>query len=225
LGRASGGRPPSSHPTATVPASPTTHPLDLKALLPDPPADDSDQTRRELGEVLDWQNRRTPADVARAQAGDGLSPWLFADVLGPWFTPERLPATAAVLKRLTTLGHDTSDNAKLLWKRARPSILDPRIKPCLGVPWNSAYPSGHAACGQMWALALAQLLPEQRDVVLARGKQYGLDRVVGGVHYPSDVAAGQKMGQALFAQMMATPGFQAELDRAREEIRAKAAQP
>jgi acid phosphatase (class A) len=59
-----------------------------------------------------------------------------------------------------------------------------------------------------------------KDAILARGRQIGDDRVIGGVHFPSDVEAGRTLAQAIFAKLMASPDFQADLARAKTEIAA-----
>jgi acid phosphatase (class A) len=40
------------------------------------------------------------------------------------------------------------------------------------------------------------------------------------MHYPSDVAAGEVLGKAVFAAAAATPGFDADLAAARAELAA-----
>ena len=46
-------------------------------------------------------------------------------------------------------------------------------------------------------MVLAELRPERREALLAQGRQVGVNRVIGGVHYPSDIEAGQKLGARL----------------------------
>ena len=46
----------------------------------------------------------------------------------------------------------------------------------------------------LFAEVLAEIYPDQRDALLARGRQIGFDRIIGGVHYPSDVVAGAALG-------------------------------
>src|SRR5260221_1299460 len=64
----------------------TAENLDLASLLPPPPANDSAQTRAELGEVLTLQVTRTPEMEARAKADAVEDIWRFADIVGPKFT-------------------------------------------------------------------------------------------------------------------------------------------
>ena len=48
--------------------------------------------------------------------------------------------------------------------------------------------------------------------------QIGVSRVVCAMHYPSDVAEGEKLGVAAFQRIAATEAFQADAVVAREEI-------
>ena len=52
---------------------------------------------------------------------------------------------------------------------------------------------------------------------LDRGRQVGYDRVLGGVHYPSDVDAGQVLGPVIAQAWLAEPAHQRRLEAARAE--------
>ncbi|WP_292259708.1 hypothetical protein [Mesorhizobium sp.] len=74
----------------------TNKDIDLTMILPPPPANDSAETKAELGEVLILQVTRTPEMEKRAIADAGEDVWRFADVMGPKFSKE----TAAEVQRL-----------------------------------------------------------------------------------------------------------------------------
>ena len=77
--------------------------------------------------------------------------------------------------------------------------------------------------GDLDGLILAELAPDLKDALLARGEQIGDDRVIAGVHFPSDVEAGHTLAHDLFTRFMATPEFQADLAKAKAEIAAERA--
>src|SRR5947209_20328887 len=81
--------------------------------------------------------------------------------------------------------------------------------------YSYSYPSGHSTRGALDAILLAQMVPEKRAEIFARGWDFGLSRVVGGVHYPSDVEAGRIDATAIVAIMMQNAGFQTDLAAAR----------
>jgi len=193
--------------------------VDAKAILPGPPADDSPTTKREVEIVLSLQALRTAADAARTEREGKWSPFLFDDVLGPWFTEQNLPETTALLD---AAGRDTmavGDAAKKLWFRSRPPAVDKCVQPSVGLPTNSSYPSGHGAYGIVLASLLSDLAPDLRGQLMARGKQIGDDRVLGGVHFPSDVEAGRALAPAILDRLRASPAFSANLEKAKEEFR------
>ena len=90
---------------------------------------------------------------------------------------------------------------------------------------SGAYPSGHASLGWTWALILAELVPERADAIFSRGRAFGDNRVVCGVHWPSDVQAGQTIAAAVVARLHAKPEFVAEMQRARAELAQAALSP
>ena len=73
--------------------------------------------------------------------------------------------------------------------------------------------------GTLEALALTQMVPERSPEILHRLDEYIEDRVVCGVHYPSDVAASRAIASSLFGLIAASPAFQKELASARLEVR------
>jgi acid phosphatase (class A) len=85
---------------------------------------------------------------------------------------------------------------------------------------DGSYPSGHTAIGWAWALILAEVFPEQGDVILERGKQFGISRNVCNVHWHSDVVYGRMMGAAAVAMLHANTDFMIDLEVAKEEVTA-----
>jgi acid phosphatase (class A) len=52
---------------------------------------------------------------------------------------------------------------------------------------------------------------------MERGREIGWSRVIAGVHYPSDLTAGRVLGMALARALLASPKFQEEFLKAKEE--------
>jgi acid phosphatase (class A) len=199
--------------------------VDYKTLLPNPPANDSAETHKEIDLILEEQKNRTPEDVIRiTREAKHLDIFLADTVVGPWFTAKNLPVTATLFRNVGTNVFPVVDGAKKYWDRPRPFALDPRVKPPIDLPKNPAYPSGHSTAGNLDALILAEIAPDLKEALMVRGKQIGEDRVMAGVHYPSDVQAGHLLAQDLFAKLMASPVFQADLAQAKAEFTAVRAQ-
>jgi acid phosphatase (class A) len=202
---------PLTQPTPTTPSE-----IDFKALLGDPPVDGSPEQQREIEAMLQLQAHRTPQEVVRCQAvASGTPFWFGASAVGSWFQEQDLPLTAEVMRDASHLD-GLIIKAKNTWNRRRPFVADSRIQPCVRIGGFS-YPSGHASRGTIWALVLAEIFPEHRDALLARGRQFGTDRTLSGVHYPSDVVAGQKLGAVIASRLLADPAFRAKVEAAKRE--------
>jgi acid phosphatase (class A) len=177
----------------------TTPPEEFVGLFADPPAASSPQTRRELDELLGIQQRRTPHDVERARADRKTDVWQFAEALGT--TRERM----AGLKSLNELaGQVETDErpyvraAKRRFLRLRPYEVESRLDPCIDdVAGDLSYPSGHATYGYLVAYLLADMVPERREQLITRAREFAWQRAVCSVHFPSDLEAGRKGAQWL----------------------------
>jgi acid phosphatase (class A) len=76
---------------------------------------------------------------------------------------------------------------------------------------RESYPSGHSVNGYAAALLLAEVIPQRRQALLARGIRYGTNRVVCGVHHPSDVLEGRLLAIAYLAALKQNADFQRDL--------------
>ncbi|MBL8225807.1 MAG: phosphatase PAP2 family protein [Chromatiales bacterium] len=194
--------------------------LDLAAWIAPPPPPGSPAEQAERAQVLDAQRARTPAMVAAARRDQEISLAGFAAVLGPGFTAERLPLTFALGQRLCRDAAAITGVAKRAWQRPRPFVVEPAIAPVVAFSTDGSYPSGHATCGYLWGLMLGELFPDRRAALLARGLEYGSNRLVGGVHYPSDIEAGRLAAVAIMASVRRLADFEADLAAASDEARA-----
>ncbi len=198
---------------------------DFRAIMGDPPAKGSEETRREIDIVLREQSRRTPADVARIQAEANRMVIAFAEIVGPKLTEKDLPLTFALIRNA---GNDTGERieeSKRVWNRSRPYEDDARVKPSIALPTGSSYPAAIAVSARIYAVLLGELFPEKRSALLARGWLVGWGRVMAGVHYPSDVSAAIKLGDYFAQRLLSSPGFRADLEKASVECRRVFAQP
>lgn len=192
--------------------------LDPVLLLPPPAAANSAETKAELETLLRIQQARTPAQAESVRAHAKLDMSSFHEAVGPWFTPENLPLTAALLKKVEKESKYYSEKAKDAFGRKRPRFEDAQIKPAIDGQDEASYPSGHATRGMLLAIIVAQLSPENEAAVMTRGWELGWARVIAGVHYPSDIVAGRVLGKALARAMMSNPAFRQDFEKARSEV-------
>jgi acid phosphatase (class A) len=190
-------------------------------ILPDPPAEGSDAQKAELAMLHAIEAKRTPKEeeAARADAGD-RDVFLFKPLFGDAFTEANLPLTAALMRRVMADADVNAGAAKHFFNRRRPYAADPTLRPaCPATPKDDSYPSGHTTAGWLAALTLVEMVPEQREAILARAADYGRNRMVCGVHYPSDVEAGRALAYAIHGAMTQDPAYKAQLAAATAELR------
>lgn len=194
--------------------------VDAAAIMPAPYATDSAIARGERELLKGLIADATPASLARAVSEDRMTPWLFAQVLGPGFSAEAKPKTAELLRKATEDSRRISDSVKDAFGRARPLAADPTIKTAIQTPASAAYPSGHATRAWLWCRLLCELAPaDTHEAIRARARLIGVDRLVAGVHFPTDVAAGFALGNAVAEALLSDARFKADLDAARSEWR------
>jgi acid phosphatase (class A) len=187
--------------------------IDLITILAPPAAPDSPAIKAELGQVLMIQVTRTPEMEARAIADNEENVWAFANVMGnPKFKAEDLPKFAAFFDRVTETEGAVVDPAKKIWARPRPYMMSDLVKPLLEPKKSGAYPSGHATVGTLMGIILADMVPEKRAEIMARAQEFANNRVVAGMHVPSD--------SVIAAEIMGHDDFKAEYADAKTELRA-----
>jgi hypothetical protein len=189
---------------------------DWPGLLGPIPQPGSRESQDELA-VLRWlQRTRTRAEVDRARSEASLEPAAFAPAIQRPFDPGSHPRTLALLARARTdLGRVTS-SLKKRYGRRRPFLDNPDLRPAVFREPSASFPSGHASLGALWADLLGELDPADREAIRERGAQIGTDRVLAGVHWPSDVEAGQRLGQAFASWWLAQPDHARSLQEARD---------
>ena len=132
------------------------------------------------------------------------------------------PRLVSIFERVLHDAEEAAELAKARAFRPRPVGADPERPACQVVSpaaRNSAsYPSGSATVGAAYGEVIAALAPDHAAEASRIGHEIGFSRLVCGMHYPSDVAEGERLGKATFQQIAATPAYQADAVVAREEL-------
>jgi acid phosphatase (class A) len=191
--------------------------IDVAALLPPPVPLGTREELAEMDVVLALQQHRSDIDIARIHAEDQMSLSCFVDAIGTWCQPERLPRLSALILAIHAECRPLVHAGKSHFAHPRPPAVDSRVTPIV-TEGEGSYPSGHSTRAMADALILAELIPEARQSLIARAQEIGFDRVMGGVHFPSDIQAGRTLGQAIAHALLGTPSFTSELAAVRTEI-------
>jgi acid phosphatase (class A) len=191
------------------------------ALFAAPPAPGSAQTRGEIEELLRIERTRNSAQVLAAQTDRKTEVERFFGALG--FDPNKppdLPRVRRLMDRVETDIRPYVRAAKINFQRARPFEVDQRLHPCIDhVRGDQSYPSGHATYGYVVTGLLAEMVPERRRELQARGDEFARQRMVCGVHFRSDLEAGRQAARWLLVTLNATPDYRDEMNAARAELR------
>lgn len=186
-----------------------------------PPAANSAATRAELDELLALQAARSPADMAAAQADRKTEITRFYGALGlDAADPPELPNVERLAGRVEDDVRIYVRTAKHHFRRLRPYEIEPRLEPCIrNVQDDLSYPSGHAAFAWAMAGTLSDLVPERRAALEARAAEYARQRMVCGVHFASDLAAGKQAAEWLMHSIRMQMKYSRESATASVELR------
>ena len=194
--------------------------IDLLQILAPPPAPDSPAGKADLQAVIATVDARTDADIKQAQEDDKRTVFRFADVMGPNFNAETLPLTAQLFQHVYEDGNAATLAAKNFFQRKRPFVVDPDIKIIVNQPPDFSFPSNHSTFGNESGILLAAMVPEKANAIFARAAAYAHNRVVAGVHFPTDVEGGRIAASVIDNTFLHNPRFESDFARAKAEVRA-----
>jgi acid phosphatase (class A) len=184
--------------------------LDLSVFLPPPPDAASAQERSDEEQVAAAVAARSPAQLFEAEEAAKRSVFFFASSIGPGFTSAHLPVTARFFSRVSSDVENLIKEAKTYWDRPRPNGTAAR---------RGSYPSGHAAFAASTAILLSLLLPSKSDAIFSQARVFAENRILLGLHYPSDVASGWTAGTLAVYVMMHDRAFQHDYAAVKAELR------
>jgi len=192
----------------------------IVASIPGPPAPESEEDQSDVAKLLTLQETRTEKDCARAKTEAEFS-------LQHFFGPPYGPLKMKEVEKLNPFYEEINREsyrpnligaAKKKWHRIRPFSAHPEIEPCVKKEPSFSYPSGHTAMSRIYSLALSEVFPKLRKKLLWRANQIALDRMIGGVHYPSDVRDAKILADRIFQYMKKREDFQKALAEAKAQF-------
>lgn len=175
-------------------------------VLPVPPAPGTAAQAVNVQLLNTITSTATPQMIASAQWDATPDVFDFSAVLGSGFNAKSLPTANTFFTKVT--------------------INDEATNILLGQAYNSqgpispaSYPSAHTLLGFVDGVLLADMIPEKKDQLLTYGVQYGLNRLILGAHWPSDVTAAQMEATFLLPALSTSPKFMADYEQAKAEVR------
>jgi acid phosphatase (class A) len=200
---------------------PNLDPLPLALVLMPPPSENSQETMAELRELQDLEILRSEEQVERARADYEKSIKRF---LGDIHIRVDDRPTIAIhfFDCVGKLVEKEVNEAKRKFNRTRPYKFpnnDLHILKAEKERDSPSYPSGHAAYGMVAGLLLAQMIPEKSKEILQRIETFGYSRLLSGVHFRSDVYAGQIAGAAIVAHLFTSNELRFLFENAKADLR------
>lgn len=136
------------------------------------------------------------------------------------------PATYFAMKLMARVGEVVMMHFKRKFKRARPSQVCPTLYPPVAVPGHAAYPAGHATIATLTAACLKEItkgpdaapsLSSFEEALDLLAETIGRNRVIAGLHYRSDITAGNQLGNDTYAFLKQITVYKDAIDAAKLE--------
>ncbi|WP_395167059.1 acid phosphatase [Francisella salimarina] len=195
---------------------------DIKQIIPPPPTPgtllyQNDMNISHASFFIKNTNRYKLAQSDANYSPEGFAQ-AFEKAFGHQISKKETPAIWKILNQLEIAEGEFTKPAKLFYHRTRPFAYF-HEKACVKTDnIHRSYPSGHTTIGWAIALTLSEINPSRTNQIMKRGYEFGQNRIVCGVHYPSDVNAGYLVGSIMFSQLQTSPEFQQEIKLAKKEI-------
>lgn len=184
-----------------------------------PPLQGSEALKRDL-DTLRWQQiSRDPGLVGHAWGNLDRVIGRFEAAIGSDLT-KTAPTIRSGVPQFVHLVDEVKDKLKNAIGRPRPFLSHRDLKPCLPRGYSKSYPSGHSTWYVTTSLLLADLLPDRRERLLQVGRQGMAARLTCGMHYPSDVEAGQRLAEAAALQIIGSAQWKQFKTSVQPEVRA-----
>jgi membrane-associated phospholipid phosphatase len=169
-----------------------------------PPAIDSEQMARDLAEVKNYPRTNLTnltASFWEYYGGRAIFEY-WNDQASRLIFEHRLQDDAPLASRVYALVHVALNDAaiacwdaKYTYWAPRPAMLDPTITSVFVTPNHPSYPSAHSCLSGAAASVLARQFPSEAASLNAVVDQAGEARIMGGIHYRTDIDTGRTLGQ------------------------------
>lgn len=191
--------------------------VDAGTLIEPPPKLDSAKLREQMTVVLWLQRTRTPAQIAFVRKTLNLK--RFAPILSELLVYADGIELKNTLDGVISEVRADYDALKGKFDLPRPFQVNEAVQPVGDARPVAAYPSGHAIRATVYARLLGEIFPDQKEALIELAQQIGYGRVIAGLHFPIDVTAGQKLGQAYADVIVKQAAFKEAVERIRGERR------
>jgi acid phosphatase (class A) len=187
--------------------------VDAAALIGPPPAVGSAKFAQEMTVVLWLQRTRTPEQIAFVRKTlnvESFAPLVAVPVVGV----DGIALKQTIDSVIDEVRADY-DALKAVFDLPRPYQVTDAVHPIGEARPVASYPSGHAIRAIVYARLLSEIFPAQKKALMELARQIGYGRVIAGVHYPTDILAGVKLGHAYADVIVEQAAFKQAVKRIR----------
>lgn len=190
---------------------------ELSKALPPPPQSGSTQQKSDEQTLLMLQSKRTKTDCERANS-EALVDFdaFFRKPSGP-LTKDELDQIRSLITEVDQDAYYFINKLKKEYPRERPFLYVAKLQPCVPKEKTLAYPSGHAAVSALIAMVAGDIFPAKAESLKHRAELIANDRVLGGVHHPSDIASGKIIASAIYEKLQKTKLFREAIQKTKRE--------
>lgn len=172
-----------------------------------PPVAGSDAQARDEEVLLRLQAERKPADCERARAEVYVSVGGFFGKPYGTLSDAEVAALGDFFAQIRNDADFYIQKLKKEFPRPRPFLYLKAIEPCVPKEVTGAYPSGHATLARLYALILSDLFPGRKTDFFVRGEMIANDRILSGMHHPSDIQAGKALADEIYPVLKKSPAY------------------
>lgn len=166
---------------------------------------DPDRLASEIRQMLDLapeREERFMEIIDQDDADGATSYWLGMLQI----SPARNPAAYLMVRLGRRIGEHVVMCLKGYFRSPRPSQLTPAVVPMIDPPGTPTFPAGHAVQAYLISYLLAHTLPnmpsqnlaEEKGALFELAERVSQNRVVAGLHFPTDIEAGKAIGMKCF---------------------------
>lgn len=185
----------------------------LKQHVAEFPTANSAAQKQDEKELFKMQKSRTEKDCERARSEVEVSLQSFYGKPYGQLDEKQVAALEPLFSKLRYEVGAYIGQVKRGYSRLRPYDYLSNLKPCVSKEKSLAYPSGHATLAEVYARVLQDIFPMQAASLNQRSREISRDRVLGGVHHPSDIESGHKMGEYLYAELLKSEMYKSDIEK------------
>jgi membrane-associated phospholipid phosphatase len=168
--------------------------------LPAPPEAQSAQQKKEIEELIEFQNQSTANTKSVVEFWDAGASLRWNEIARDLVAKHRTapPLASRVYALLSVAQYDAlvaAWNNKYVYNRAAPNTSASFVVPLIAAHGDPVYPSEHATVAAASAAVLTYLYPDEVDFLEGKVNLHEESRLWAGVNFRSDITAGDSLGR------------------------------